>query len=127
MNRSVKRVALSALTATVAAVSLTAVSVPQAAAINRVDCGTREDFAKVYGHVAPFGSDRNSCWANGGSEQWSWQNSPVDWMKWLKTGNNVVQWHGDGRWQPNAAIGKWTTYSFPNHPGGVRIDGIRIL
>ncbi|MFH8886764.1 beta/gamma crystallin domain-containing protein [Streptomyces californicus] len=125
MNRFTKRVALSALTTTVAAVSLAAVSIPQASAISRMNCGTREDFAKVYGHPGNS-ADRDYCWANSGTDQWSWLNSPVDWMKWLKTGNNVVQWHGDGRWQPDNAIGKWTTYSFPNHPGGVHIDGIRI-
>ncbi|MFK0113367.1 hypothetical protein [Streptomyces sp. NPDC091217] len=35
--------------------------------------------------------------------------------------------YGDGRRQPAAPIEKNTVYTFPNNPGGVRMDEIRIL
>ena len=56
-------------------------------------------------------------------------NSTV-WLTRIWTGNNRVQWYGDGRWQPDPPVGvinKWTVFSWPNHPGGVSIDVIRIL
>ncbi|WP_410566227.1 hypothetical protein [Amycolatopsis sp. cmx-4-61] len=52
--------------------------------------------------------------------------NPV-WITELWTGNNRVQWHGDGRWQPETPIAKRTAFTWPNHPGGVKIDQIRIL
>ncbi|MCC9710768.1 hypothetical protein E4N62_39375 [Streptomyces sp. MNU76] len=45
----------------------------------------------------------------------------------ISTGDNRVQWYGDGRWQPAQAIDRWTVYTWPNHPGGVRINKVRIL
>lgn len=125
MNRRVKRTALSALTALAAAVSLTVATAPQASAINMVDCGLREDYLKIYAHDMVGGNNREWCYANAGTTTWTGGYLPA-WLVHLSSGNNVVQWHGDGRWQPDAPIGKWTLYTFPNHPGGVRIDGLRI-
>jgi hypothetical protein len=119
---------LSALTTVVAAVSVTLGTTTQATAINRIECGLRTDLAMVYGHDLGGSGEhgtRTYCWANAGEERWSGAYF-LGWMKQLSTGNNRVQWHGDGRWQPAAPIEKWTLYLFPNHPGGVRIDGFRI-
>lgn len=78
---------------------------------------------KVKTHWIP---GRELCYANAGEA-----NLPIfkgNWFVWeIRTGNNRVQWYGDGRWQPANPINKWTTYGFPNHPGGVRIQAVRIV
>ncbi|NSL42740.1 beta/gamma crystallin domain-containing protein [Streptomyces sp. 8P21H-1] len=127
MTRRVKQLALSALTSIVAATSLTVATAPQASAIDEVTCGVRQDLALVYGHRLSDGSTDDSwCWANAGEVRWSGAYM-LGWAEQISTGNNVVQWHGDGRWQPGTPIGKWTIYTWPNHSGGVRIDGLKIF
>ncbi|MFG2949240.1 beta/gamma crystallin domain-containing protein [Streptomyces adustus] len=126
MKKSAKRMVLSALTTALAAASLTVATMPQASAINQVTCGVRDDLALVYGHRLSDGDvDASYCWANAGETTWS-GGYFLGWMHQLSSGNNVVQWHGDGRWQPDTPIAKWTIYTFPSYPGGVRIDGIKI-
>lgn len=92
--------------------------------INPVPCG-RNDFLQLQVHLWNSGHQL-LCYANGGET-----NLPNAvggwWLTEIKTGNNRVQWFGDGRWQPASAINKWTTYNFPNNPGGVRIERIRII
>ncbi len=108
------------LAAVVAAATLNAGS---AAAIDNVPCGNRDDLMKIWLHMSG-GSPEPYCFANGGEYHlWGlgW------WVTKIWTGNNRVQWYGDGRWQPAQPIGKWTTFRWPNHPGGVRVEGFRIL
>ncbi|MCC9706720.1 hypothetical protein E4N62_16445 [Streptomyces sp. MNU76] len=101
--------------------SLTALTATNAFAINEVSCG-RSDFVQVTYHQ-PGRSDTNVCFANAGT-------APLpgnSWITRISTGNNRVQWYGDGRWQPDTPIAKNTVYTFPSHPGGVRMDKFRIL
>ncbi|MFJ9901235.1 hypothetical protein ACIQPR_48850 [Streptomyces sp. NPDC091280] len=125
MSQRAKRVALSALTTFAAVASLSIATMPQASAINEVECGVRTDLALVYGHSQDY-PDNSWCFANAGEARWSGAYVRVAWMEQLSTGNNVVQWHGDGRWQPDSPIGKWTIYTWPNNPGGVSVDGLKI-
>ncbi|BBC29438.1 hypothetical protein SGFS_007320 [Streptomyces graminofaciens] len=128
MTRRAKRLALSALTAVMAAASLTVATAPQASAINEVPCN-RPDFLWVQGHSDPVPVNPywTTCYANAGEAKIDPNTGLRDWVTTIATGNNRVQWHGDDRWQPNAPIEKWVTFTWPNHPDGVRIDHIRIL
>ncbi|MEU3346849.1 beta/gamma crystallin domain-containing protein [Streptomyces sp. NPDC006700] len=120
MNQRVKRVVLSALTTVVAAASLTLATTTQASAINQVSCG--DEFLQVYIHPTN-GSTQHLCYANAGTVGFGsgW------WITRISTGNNRVQWQGDGRWQPDTPINKWTVFTWPNQSGGVNLTGIRIL
>ncbi|MFB7952317.1 MULTISPECIES: beta/gamma crystallin domain-containing protein [unclassified Streptomyces] len=126
MKRTVKRSVLSALTTLGAAISLTLVTSPQAHAIDMVECGP-SDFLTVNWHIEYGGSwsTEKSCFANAG--EFDMDVMGTEWLDSISTGNNRVQWWGDGRWQPDTPIGKNTVYTFPNHPGGVALDWIRIL
>jgi len=128
MNQNVKRAVLSALT--LATVSLPLATASPASAINTVPCKLRKDYVKVTYHKGLLSgrSDRFVvCFANAG-ESPSFSSSTLKaWVDEISTGNNRVQWYGDGRWQPNRPINKWTIFIWPNHPGGVRLDRIRIL
>jgi hypothetical protein len=113
-----KRAAFGALTTFAMAATLTVATTPQAFAIAPVPCN-RSDYLWINIHE-PY---VNLCFAQAGTIS-------IESGKWLtriSTGNNRVQWHGDGKWQPANPIGKNTIYTFPNHPGGVHIDNIRIL
>gem|GEM_PF-1229974 len=104
-----------------AAVTATVVNPGTAAAIDQVPCSS-DEFVRVRMHFENQ-KDREYCYANGGEEIWNgrW------WVTQIWTGNNRVQWFGDSRWQPSQPINKWTLFRWPNHPGGVRINGIRIV
>ncbi len=124
MKRNIKRLTLTAL-ATIALFGT--VPAGTAAAANEVACdNNRNDFLMVYVHWAE-GPNRPYCFANGGEIDMKdyWGRSA--WMVRFWTGNNRVQWYGDGRWQPNAPVEKWTQYEFPNHPGGVKIQSLAII
>ncbi|MEO3892723.1 beta/gamma crystallin domain-containing protein [Nonomuraea sp. B5E05] len=123
MKRITKRAALATL-ASVAMTASLAVALPTAAyAINEVPCAGRTDLVRATIH-ASGDSSANYCYANAGTEMYV---QDVWWVTVISTGNNRVQWYGDGRWQPAQPIPKWTVFTWPNHPGGVRIQGIRIL
>ncbi|SHH36680.1 beta/gamma crystallin domain-containing protein [Streptomyces sp. 3214.6] len=125
MNQKAKRVVLSALTAVMAAGSLTVATTTQASAINLVSCNST-DFLIVGGHDSIGDKQWNwrNCYANAGEANIDGLGS--HWVDYISTGNNRVQWHGDGKWQPDAPINKWTYFVWDNHPGGVRIDKIKI-
>ncbi|KAF2775112.1 secreted oxidoreductase [Streptomyces sp. OM5714] len=72
-----------------------------------------------------YGYKYTNCYANAGAA--ADFGMGTNWVTRISTGNNRVQWYGDGRWQPATPIAKNTVYQWPNHPGGVRIDAIRIL
>ncbi|MET8868999.1 beta/gamma crystallin domain-containing protein [Nonomuraea sp. NPDC004580] len=118
-----KRAALAAL-ASVAVTASLAVALPTAAyAINEVPCGDRTDLVRATIH-SNISSSVDYCYANAGEDRYDLN---IWWVTRISTGNNRVQWYGDGRWQPAQPIPKWTVFTWPNHPGGVRIQGIRIL
>ncbi|MER6406908.1 beta/gamma crystallin domain-containing protein [Streptomyces viridosporus] len=124
MHQTAKRAALAALTTVSLTASLMAATATNASAIDIVPCGNRE-YLHVTAHLGSTTRDENFCYANAGQ-------SPVGgvqdyWVTRIWTGNNRVQWYGDGRWQPEQPIGKYTEMTWPNHPGGVRAYRIRIL
>jgi hypothetical protein len=122
LARNVKRLALTVLAA---AAMTAAIPAGVASAMDQVPCNNNE-FTRVTVHPSNFPS-QNLCFANAGSmEIRTLFGNPI-WVTEIWTGNNRVQWFGDGRWQPETPIGKWTTFTWPNHPGGVRLDEVRIL
>lgn len=111
------------LAALIAAVVTAGVLNPgTAAAITDVPCFSR-DLVILKMHYSGDSDSKYYCYINKGEVRWGdgW------WVDSIWTGDNIVQWHGDGRWQPAKPLGKWTTMRWPNHPGGVRMDGLRIL
>ncbi|MGW2640879.1 beta/gamma crystallin domain-containing protein [Streptomyces sp. NPDC001348] len=121
MKRTVKRAAMAAATTVALTASLTALTATSASAINQVDCGP-SDFVQVTYHYAGHG-DENLCLANAGV-------FPLpgnSWITRISTGNNRVQWFGNGAWQPAEGINKWTVMTWPNHPGGVSASWVQIL
>ncbi len=124
MNRRAKQMALSALTTIVAAASLTVATAPQASAINEVPCGGGE-FVELVLHIKG-GEQYSWCVANFGVAPVEHPAGVDIWVHRISTGNNRVQWYGDGKWHPSTAIDKWSTFTWPNHPGGVRIKAIGI-
>lgn len=119
MKRSAKRATLAALASAAVMTSLT-VGATSASAIDRVSCGP--EFLKITVHKSGGATWYDLCYANAGEAH-----GLDGWVTRIETGNNRVQWYGDGRWQPAQPIGKWTTFTWPNHPGGVSINAIRIL
>ncbi|AZM61680.1 MULTISPECIES: hypothetical protein [unclassified Streptomyces] len=122
MKASARRAVLAGLVSATMVTSLS-VGATSASAIGRVSC-TSDEFLKITVHFGDNdieGSDW--CYANKG-----WTGLPQNlWITKIWTGKNVVQWRGDGRWQPQTPIGKNRPYTWPNHWGGVRIDAIKIF
>jgi hypothetical protein len=123
MRNIAKRAALAATTTLALTASLTAVTATEAFAINTVPCGPSE-FLRITVHSTDSGGPYDWCVANAGT--WDMTGANM-WLHRISTGNNRVQWYGDGRWQPDTPIAKNTVYTFPSHPGGVRMDKFRIL
>ncbi|MEU6510887.1 beta/gamma crystallin domain-containing protein [Streptomyces sp. NPDC046942] len=123
MKHVAKRANLAAATTLALAASLTAVTATDAFAINTVSCGP-SDFLQITVHTTDSGGPYDWCLANAGT--WDMTGANM-WLHRISTGNNRVQWYGDGKWQPATPIDKYTVYTFPNNPGGVRMDEIRIL
>jgi hypothetical protein len=97
-----------------------------ASAMDRVPCGNA-DYLRVTVHTT-IGPSQDFCYANAGAFEFHDGYGRAVWITGIWTGNNRVQWHGDGRWQPDSGpIGKWTTFTWPNNPGGVSMDQVRIL
>ncbi|MEV4458561.1 beta/gamma crystallin domain-containing protein [Microbispora sp. NPDC049633] len=123
MKRITKRAAVATLASVAVTASLT-VALPTAAyAINEVPCAGRTDLVRATIH-ATGSSSTDYCYANAGEDMYALN---IWWVTRISTGNNRVQWYGDGRWQPAQPIPQWTVFTWPNHPGGVRIQGIRIV
>lgn len=120
MRHIVKRIALTVVTF-IAVTAVPSVAAHAAPLINEVPCN-RSDFLKIRVHTGS-GWYRDICYANGGESTLP----PNTWLHRIDSGNNRVQWYGDVRWQPSSPIAKNTIYTFPNTPGGVRIDLIRIV
>ncbi|MEV5646551.1 beta/gamma crystallin domain-containing protein [Streptomyces flaveolus] len=123
MKRSVRKAALVGLSSAALLTSLS-VGATSASAIDQVSC--RPDFLKVQMHYTN-GAWFENCYANAGETWFPPFPNTSAWVTKIETGNNRVQWFGDGRWQPEQPIGKWTTYAWPNFSNGVRIEAIRIL
>lgn len=122
LNQKLKKLAAVAL-ATFAMTA--AIPAGSASAIGKVDCGNRE-YLRVEYHYAT-GNNFTDCFANAGSWRIYDQFGRSVWVTEIWTGNNRVQWNGDGRWQPDNPIGRYTSFTWPNTPGGVKLDEIRIL
>lgn len=120
MRKSVKRLTMAGLTALMVGGTLT-VGTTSASAIDETVC--KPEFLQITLHRNGT-VDETRCFANGG--EW-YINFPDWWITKISTGNNRVQWYGDGSWQPSAPIEKYTVFTWPNHPGGVRFDGVRIV
>ncbi|GAA2681306.1 beta/gamma crystallin domain-containing protein [Nonomuraea recticatena] len=123
MNRIAKQAVLAALASVAVTVSLTAVTPTPAYAINTVECNGRKDLLRVLIHEGSH-EPVEMCYANAGQSYFRFPNM---WITRISTGNNRVQWYGDGRWQPAQPIGKWTVFTWPKHPRGVNFGGLRIL
>ncbi|GGL86120.1 hypothetical protein GCM10010095_83610 [Streptomyces anthocyanicus] len=120
MKRTTRTVRAALATLALSA-SFAAVTTTQAAAINQVGCSSNQ-FLKVTSHDS--WSETTRCFANAGESGYGAGN----WATRISTGNNRVQWYGDGRWQPATPIAKNTIFTWPNTQGkAVRIDAIRIL
>lgn len=89
--------------------------------MDSVDC-TSGDYLRVWYHDED--GAMNDCFANGGEQDFNYGNFYLDFF-W--TGNNRVQFKSDGRWQPDEPVGPFVHYNFPNHPGGVKLEAIRIV
>lgn len=122
MKRSAKRAALTVLTTAIVAATLTGVASTSALAIDGVPCDSN-DFVKLTLHRGDQGSYDN-CYANGGEMDFDVGDL---WLTHIHTGNNHVQWFGDGRWQPDTPIPPNTEFGWDNHPGGVSVEKIRIV
>lgn len=120
MKLFTKRVGLSLSALTTFAVTASVIGATGAFAISPVVCGP-SDYLHIQAHGSGWGGD--ACYANAG--QISYSNG--SWLTYISTGNNLVQWYGDGRWQPATPIPKNTVYTFPNNPGGVSFTAIKIL
>ena len=120
------RAAFGRLTVILGALAVSvAVPAGSAFAIDEVGCNNRE-YLRVEYH-STTGSSHTRCFANAGSRRIYDQFSRSVWVTEIWTGNNRVQWNGDGRWQPDIPIDRWTSFTWPNTPGGVKLDEIRIL
>lgn len=127
MKRAAKNAIAAGLTATAIAATLIGINSTSASAINQVTCDST-DYVRITVHIG-IGQPEDVCWANGG-ENINFPDEGLDqeWVTKIWTGNNRVQWLGDEKWQPeNSWIPPWTNFTWPNHPGGVRITGIKIV
>jgi hypothetical protein len=120
VKKMTKRVVLPALTALAVGASVT-VGATGASAISPVTCGPSDYLTVDWHDSSGYGE---TCFANAGQIDFFPSGS---WVTRISTGNNRVQWYGDGRWQPSTPIGKNTVYTWPNNPGGVSINSIKIL
>lgn len=112
-----------------ATVGLMAGTTVSASAIDTVSCNDNPDYAKVYWHYAiDFNHvEHYTCFANAGQFMFFDPNGNGFWADEIWSGNNRVQWFGDGQWQPAQPIDKYTAMYWPNYPGGVSIQYFRIL
>jgi hypothetical protein len=123
MRRLAKRAVLAILMSVGVTTLLTVVTPTAAYAINTVECDDRYDLVHIHIHEGGH-QPVEMCYANAGEAPFGYPNM---WITRIWTGNNRVQWYGDGRWQPAQPIGKFTEFTWPNHPGGVNFGGIRIV
>lgn len=133
MKRNAKRVVLAALLPIAMATSIICVASNGASAITTKPCDANapSEFTRIETHYTELGvtyQNLDSCYANGGEMMFPDEGyGGVYWVTKIWTGNNRVQWHGDGRWQPDGGIPPNTTMTWSNHPGGVEIDGLKIM
>lgn len=123
MKRITKTIS-AALTSAAMAAALAGLTTTSAYAIDQVPCNSSEYVYVLFHQNAD--RDDEACFANGG-EHWIGDSDYDPWATKIWTGNNRVQWFGDDRWQPDKPIEKWTTFTWPNNPGGVDMEEIRIV
>jgi hypothetical protein len=128
MKKIGKLAALAAL-ATVAVMTVPAGNASAAtatASISTVPCNSG-DYLQVWWHAGGESpKSRETCFANAGFYAWPAPESG-SWLDAFSTGNNAVQYASNGRNQPDTPVGKYTYFSFPGHPGGVELEGMKIL
>lgn len=131
--------ATSAITTGTASATTASSASTTAGAIREVPCNN-SSYVHVWYHVQGLKpKSDHACFANAGTFSIVCC-SPVPapngdqcfptascWVDEIWTGNNRVQYHGNGQWLPSNGINKNTYYGFPSHPGGVEFDAIRIL
>ena len=98
-------------------------------AISTVPCKSN-DYLQVWFHQE-YENPRAEeiCFANAGTYTFQFpqcSGGPC-WLDAFSTGNNVVQYESDRNWQPSTPVGKYTYFGFPNHPGGVELDAMKIF
>jgi hypothetical protein len=123
LNQKLKKLAATAL----ATFAITA-AIPAGSAlaeIGKVNCGNREYLRVEYHYTT--GEAHTDCFANAGAWNIYDQFGLTVWVTEIWTGNNRVKWFGDGSWQPSNPIGKYTSFTWSNNPGGVKLDQIRIF
>jgi hypothetical protein len=123
LNQKLKK-----LTATALATFAIMAAIPAGSAlaeIGKVNCGNHE-YLRVEYHYAT-GNNFTDCFSNAGSWRIYDQFGKSVWVTEIWTGNNRVKWNGDGRWQPENPIGRYTSFTWPNTSGGVKLDEITIL
>lgn len=104
-----------------------ATAAPARPNMSMVDC-TQNDFLWVSYHEQNGDpGDNHLCFANAGEVDFTYYCKFKCWLDGFWTGNNVVQYRADGRWQPDGGVGKNTQYGFPHHPGGVELEAMRIF
>ncbi|WP_327064584.1 hypothetical protein OG500_01895 [Kitasatospora sp. NBC_01250] len=99
-------------------------------AIDAVLCNSN-DYLQVWFHQENQSPRAEEiCFANAGTysfpDNQQCTGGPC-WLDAFSTGNNVVQYESDNRWQPDNPVGKYTYFTFPNHPGGVELDAMKIF
>ncbi len=122
MNKKLKKLAATAL----AAFAMTAaVPAGSALAIDKVNFGNSEYLRVEYHYTT--GASYTDCFANSGTWRIYDQFGRSVWVTEIWTGNNRAKWYGDGQWRPANPIGQRTSFTWPNNPGGVKLDEIQIL
>lgn len=100
---------------------------PARPAMSMVDC-TQNDFLWVYYHETNGDpNDNHLCFANAGTIDFTYYCKWGCWLDQFYTGNNVVQYKADDSWQPAGGVAKNVHFTFPNHPGGVDLQAMRIF
>ena len=99
-------------------------------AIDAVLCNS-SDYLQVWFHQENQSPRAEEiCFANAGTysfpDNQQCTGGPC-WLDAFSTGNNVVQYESDRNWQPSTPVGKYTYFTFPNHPGGVELDAMKIF
>lgn len=99
---------------------------PAKPAIDTVPCDN-SDYLQVWWHQGNDAPRTNTtCFANAGTFTFPCVIVGC-WLDAFSTGNNTVEYEADNTWQPSTPVGKYTYFTFPNHPGGVDLEAIQIF
>lgn len=127
MKRTTKMAIVAASTSVTMATAVVGIASTGASAIDAVPCDSNDYVDVTFHYDTEQTPPSDACFANGGQYGFPKSAGQKIWVTKIWTGNNRVQWWGDQKVQPDQPIGKWTTYTWPNNPGGVRLDSIIIV